>query len=145
MTVEQISIFVENAPGRLLAITETLGNAGIDLRALSLADTAQFGILRLIVNEPQRAAASLREAGYVVSITPVLAAGLEDTPGSLAKILRLLADAAINIEYLYAFAARKKDSAYVVFRVTDNAGAIAALQSGGVKVAGSEEIFDILI
>ena len=145
MTVEQISVFVENAPGRLLAIMETLGNAGIDLRALSIADTAQFGLLRLIVNDPQRTAALLREAGYVVSITPVLAVCLEDAPGSLAKILRPLADATISIEYLYAFAARKKDSAYVVFRVADNASAIVALESGGVKMAGSQEIFDALV
>ncbi|MDR2488398.1 MAG: amino acid-binding protein [Desulfovibrio sp.] len=144
MTIEQISVFVENAPGRLLEIMETLGNAGIDLRALSIGDTARFGVLRLIVKDPQKAVTVLRAADYVISVTPVLAVSLEDTPGSLVKILRLLSDAAITVEYLYAFAARKKNSAYVVFRVEDNALASAVLESGGVKVAGAAEIYDAL-
>jgi hypothetical protein len=144
MTVDQISVFVENAPGRLLEIIETLGKAGIDLRALSIADTERYGILRLIVTDPQKATAALREAGYAESVTPVLAVGLEDTPGSLVAILRLLSDAAITVEYLYAFTARKKNSAYVVFRVEDNARAIDVLKAGGVKIADATEIYGAL-
>ena len=144
MTIEQLSVFVENAPGRLLEVLEILRDAGIDMRALSIADTEQFGVLRLIVDNPPQAAASLGKAGYVVSITPVLAVNLEDAPGSLVKMVRLLADAAISIEYLYAFAARKKNRAYVVFRVADNARAEAVLEAGGVQAAGSEEIHDAL-
>jgi hypothetical protein len=144
MTVEQISVFVENAPGRLLEIAEILGKAGIDLRALSIGDTAEFGVLRLLADEPRRAGDALREAGYVVTITPVLAVALEDAPGSLAKILRLLADAVISVEYLYAFTARKKGSAYVVIRVEDNSSAIAVLKAGGIKVASAGEIEEAL-
>ena len=146
MTVEQISVFVENAPGRLLEITEILGNAGIDLRALSIGDTAEFGVLRLIADDPRRAGDALREAGHMVTITPLLAVALEDAPGSLAKILRVLANEEISVEYLYAFAARKKGSAYVVLQFDENVRdlAAAALQAGGVRMASAKEIDDAL-
>ncbi len=140
MTIDQLTVFVENEPGRLLEITEALSNAGIDLRALSIADTAEFGILRLIVSDPQGAVSLLREAGFAVSVTQVLAVGLDDTPGSLVKILRVLAGENINIEYLYAFITRKKSSAYVVFRVENNEFALSALKKHGVAVVGVEEI-----
>jgi hypothetical protein len=140
VTIDQLSVFVENKPGHLLEITETLGNAGIDLRALSIGDTAEFGVLRLIVNEPPRAEKILRDAGFAVSITPVLAVSLADTPGSLGKILRVIAAEGINVEYLYAFVTRKSGGAYVVFRVEDNQAATAVLGQNGVFFVSLEEL-----
>ncbi|MDR3089930.1 MAG: ACT domain-containing protein [Desulfobulbaceae bacterium] len=140
MTINQLTVFVENGPGRLLEITETLGKASIDLRALSIADTAEFGIARIITSDHAKAVALLREAGFAVSTTPVLAVGLDDEPGALVKTLRILADAKINIEYLYAFITRRERQAYVVLRVEDNDAAALALRQGGVSVVGVEEI-----
>jgi hypothetical protein len=140
MTIDQLTVFVENGPGRLLEITETLGKAGIDLRALSIADTAEFGIARIITSDHQRAVSLLREAGFAVSTTKVLAVALDDEPGALVKVLRILADAKINIEYLYAFITRQKRQAYVVFRVENNDTAMAALEQHGVAVVGVADI-----
>lgn len=140
MTIDQLSVFVENKPGHLLEITETLGGAGIDLRALSIGDTAEFGVLRLIVSEADRALSVLREAGFAVSLTQVLAVSLADTPGSLSKILRVIAGAGINVEYLYAFVTRKSGGAYVVFRVEDNTAAAALLDKNGIVPVGPEEL-----
>ncbi|MDR0826315.1 MAG: ACT domain-containing protein [Desulfovibrio sp.] len=143
MSMDQISVFVENSPGRLADITEILGTAGIDLRAVSIADTADFGVLRLISSEPQKAMELLRSKGCVVSVTPVLAVELADTPGSLAGVLRILADAGVSIEYLYAFITRKKGNAYVILRVEDNARAEKILADRGVKIADADEIYAI--
>ncbi|MDR1321941.1 MAG: ACT domain-containing protein [Gracilibacteraceae bacterium] len=141
MAIEQISVFVENRPGALAEVTALLGGAGIDLRALSIADTENFGILRLIVSEPRRALEVLRAADYVGSATPVLAVSLADAPGSLAGVLRVLADAEINLEYLYAFITRQAGHAYVVLRVTDNDRAEAVFAEKGVEIADHGEIF----
>lgn len=140
MTIDQLSVFVENKPGHLLEIAETLGEAGIDLRALSIGDTAEFGVLRLIVSEADRALAVLREAGFAVSLTQVLAVSLADTPGSLSRILRVIAGAGINVEYLYAFVTRKSGGAYAVFRVEDNAAATTVLGKNGIVPVGPEEL-----
>jgi hypothetical protein len=140
MTIDQISVFVENQPGRLAEVTEILGGAGIDLRAMSLADTADFGVLRLIVSDAQRALTVLRSARYVVSVTKMLALSIEDTPGSLARVLRTLADAGINIEYLYAFITRKQGNAFVALRVEDDIRAAEILAGSGVKVISSQEV-----
>ncbi|MDR2133402.1 MAG: ACT domain-containing protein [Clostridiales Family XIII bacterium] len=141
MTIDQLSIFVENSPGRLAEIADILGNAGIDLRAVSIADTRDFGILRVITSDPARATEILRAEDCVVSVTPVLAVAIEDTPGSLSRVLRVLADVGISIEYLYAFITRKRDSAYVIFRVEDNERAIEAFAAHGVKTAGAAELY----
>jgi len=143
MTIDQLTVFVENGPGRLLEITETLGKAGIDLRALSIADTAEFGIARIITSDQERAVSLLREAGFAVSTTKVLAIGLDDEPGALVKVLRILADEKINIEYLYAFITRRKRQAYVVIRVENNAAAGAALEKHGVTVVSVADIDDM--
>jgi hypothetical protein len=132
MVIEQLSVFVENKLGHLSDIAEMLGGAGIDMRALSIADTAEFGVLRLIVSDTQRAKALLSAAGCVVSVTSVLAVSLEDKPGSLAKILRALSDAGVSVEYVYAFITQKQGSAYVVLRVEDNARASEILERSGV-------------
>ncbi|MDR2295673.1 MAG: ACT domain-containing protein [Clostridiales Family XIII bacterium] len=143
MTIDQLSVFVENSPGRLAEITGILGDAGIDLRAMSIADTKDFGILRIIVNDPARALEVLRAANCVVSVTPVLAVAIEDAPGSLSRVLRVPADAGISIEYLYAFITRRKDSAYVILRVEDNERAIRAFAAQGVKTAGLSELYGL--
>ena len=144
MTIKQISIFVSNMTGGLAEVAETVGASGIDIRALSIADTTDFGILRLIVDDPDRALTVLQEAGYVVSVTEVLAASIADCPGGLAKVLRVLADANIPIEYVYAFASRNSvESAYVVLRLEDNAVAADVLEKNGVKLISSDEIYNI--
>jgi hypothetical protein len=143
MTIDQLSVFLENNPGRLADVTRILGDAGIDLRAVSIADTADFGVLRLIVSEPRRALELMRAAGYVVSVTQVLAVPLEDRPGSLAAVLRILADAGMNVEYLYAFVTRKIGNAYVVFRLEDNERAMGIFAEKRVRTAGIDEIYDV--
>ena len=140
MTVKQISAFVENTPGALETFTEVLNRNQIDMRALSLAETENFGIVRVIVNDSYKAACVLKDEGYVFSITPVLAVELPDTPGSLYKILCALHGAGINVEYIYAFTARKKNAAYMIFRVADNEKAIEALNSHGIRLLSQEEL-----
>jgi hypothetical protein len=141
MIVDQISVFIENKLGTLAEVTGIMGGAGIDLRALSLADTADFGVLRLIVNDPARALALLRDAGFVVSMTQALAVPISDAPGGLAKILRVLADEKISVEYAYAFITRKQGNAYVILRVEDNSRAVAILNAGGIQTDNGN-IFD---
>jgi len=143
MTIDQISVFLENRPGRLAEITEYLGEAKIDLRAMSIADTADFGILRLIVDRPDDALAILKEKECIVTVTPVIAVSIDDSPGSLAKALRLFADADITIEYLYAFITHKKEHAYVIFRVEDNDKAIKLLNDNGMTIAKKDEIYQL--
>ena len=106
MQIQQLSIFVENKSGRLAEITEILGRANVDIRAISVADTSDFGILRLIVDKPQDAVKALKEAGLTVSLTRVIAVGIDHRPGEFAKAMRILADADISVEYMYAFISR---------------------------------------
>jgi hypothetical protein len=142
MIVDQVSVFIENKLGTLAEVTGIMGEAGIDLRALSLADTADFGVLRLIVDAPGKALELLKSAGFVVSKTQVLAVPIQDSPGGLAKVLRILADAKISVEYSYAFITRKQGNAYVILRVEDNARAHGALAEHGVKLPEGGNIFD---
>ena len=120
MTVKQISVFVENKPGQLAEFAALLRKNSIDMRALSIAETQDFGILRIIVNDSYKTACVLKDEGYVFSITPVLAVAVPDQAGSLYEILKVLGDSGINLEYTYAFITRKKDLAYMVLRVADN-------------------------
>lgn len=119
MTVNQLSVFIENRPGSLAAFASLLRENNIDLRALSIADVEDYGILRVIVSDIHKASLALKDANYVFKITPVLAVPLQDAPGSLADALDVLGQAGINIEYLYAFVGRQQDKAYVIFRVRD--------------------------
>lgn len=140
MTVKQISVFVENKPGQLAEFTALLRQNNIDMRALSIAETQDFGILRLIVSDSYQTACVLKDAGYVFSITPVLAVAVPDQAGSLYGILRLLGDNGVNLEYTYAFITRKKDLAYMVMRVADNEKAAQVLTQHGVKLITQEEL-----
>ena len=131
MSLKQLTVFVENTQGSLVNITDTLARKGVNLRALSIADTKDFGLLRLIVNDNDLAAAALTEKGYLLKITDVVGVKIGDAPGKLSKALSVLAEAGINVEYLYAFMARTERHAYVVLRPTDNEAAEAALEAGG--------------
>ena len=131
MSLKQLTVFVENKQGSLVDITDTLATNGINLRALSIADTQDFGLLRLIVNDNGAAAAALQDKGYVLKITEVIGVKIGDQPGKLSKALSVLAQAGINVEYLYAFMARTEKHAYVVLRPTDNAAAEVALEAAG--------------
>ena len=143
MYIKQISVFVENKQGRLAEITEEIAKNGIDIRALSLADTTNFGILRLIVDKPYEAEKILKAAGCTVSLTAVIAIAIDDRPGALAEALRVMADGGISVEYLYAFITRKKEDAYVIFRMEDNKRASDILVSHGIKLATPEEIYKL--
>ena len=116
MTINQISVFLENTPGQLAEFTRLLEKAQIDMRALSIAETQDFGILRLIVDDPYKTVSVVKDAGYICSITPVLAVEITDKPGSLVKMLTALSGGGVNIEYTYAFPARKKEMASMVLR-----------------------------
>ena len=144
MIIKQISIFVENKAGRLAEITETIAKAGIDIRALSIADTTDFGILRLIVDRPEAAALTLKEAGLTVSITNVIAVGIDDVPGAFARPMRILADSGIDVEYMYAFITRKSEKAYVILRVADNDAATKVLMDNGVELLDEESFQDLM-
>jgi len=141
MYIKQISIFIENTPGRLHAVTKILRDHDIDIRALSLSDTNDFGILRLIVADPDEACRILKENGCTVRQTDVLAIGLKDQPGGLDTAVQVLAAHQINIEYLYAFVSRYHDTAYVIMRVEDNERAVAALSAAGIPLVQPEDIY----
>jgi len=119
MIIQQISVFVENQPGKLAEVLGVFHKHGINIRALSVADTADFGILRLIVNEPEKVEELLRGANFTVKMTPVLTMTMVDTPGGLLDQVQQISDAGINIEYVYAFAANTVDSARVVLKLDD--------------------------
>lgn len=140
MTVKQISVFVENKPGKLAEFTDVLSNQGVSMRALSIGENPDFGIVRIIVNDSYKTACILKEAGYVFSITPVLGVAISDEPGSFSRIIKLLGDNGVNIEYTYAFTAREKDMAYMIFRVADEEKAIETLSSNGVQLITQEEL-----
>ena len=140
MTIEQLSVFVENKPGKLVEALETIAAADVDMRALSLADTADFGILRIIVDKPQVALAALQDAGYLVRSNSVLPVSVGDKPGGLAAVLRLLADSSIDVEYTYAFISHEKDRAYVILRVADNEIAAKVLKDSGIPLLSSGEM-----
>ena len=140
MKIQQLSIFVENKSGRLAEITEALAQSAIDIRAMSVADTSDFGILRLIVDKPEEAVVAFREAGMTVSLTSVIAIGVHDKPGEFAKAVRLLADNDIDVEYIYAFISREKGKAFVILRVNDEDRAIDLLSKSGFTLLTAEEI-----
>jgi hypothetical protein len=143
MKVEQISIFIENKSGRLAEITAILGKAGINIRALSLADTSDFGILRLIVDDSEKALKVLKEQRFTVSITNVIGVAVPDTPGGLTSILQILDNNSVNVEYMYAFVERSGDNAVIIFRFDNIDEAIAALTKNGIKILPSEHITSI--
>ena len=143
MTVNQISVFLENKPGQFAGLTHILGENGIDLRALSIADTRDYGIARLIVDDPYKAALVLKEAGWVCTMTPVLAVSMPDRPGALEHILDLLAKHDISLEYIYAFLSHKINSACLVLRVADNDKAAHVLTDNGIPPLTQDQLYQV--
>lgn len=143
MLIKQLSVFVENKSGRLSEITRLLAENGVNLRALSIADTTKFGILRLIVDKPTLAVDVLREGGMTVSLTDVIAISISDNPGGLAKPLDILNNKGIGIEYMYAFIGSTNGQAYVILRVEDNEKAIETLSEAGVTLLKADEIYTL--
>ena len=141
MKIQQISLFLENKPGHLNAICRTLAEAGINIVTLSLADTQQFGIVRLIVEEWQKAKEVLEGAGYVVNVREVVAAAVADRPGGMAEILDVIGKAGVNIEYMYAFTFRHGQEAVLVFRFDNPDRAIEALKTAGRDVLDAVSLF----
>lgn len=134
MKTEQISVFLENRTGRLCEVTNVLAEANINIRALSLADTSDFGILRMIVCDPQEAAKVLKKSGFAIGINHVVAVAVDDRPGGLDEIVQILNKAGINVEYMYAFMNKKEKSATMIFRFDKNDEAIDELQKKGIKI-----------
>jgi len=141
MKIQQLSLFVENKPGRLSAATRALAEADVNILTLSLADTQQFGILRLIVRDVERARKVLEDADHVVKVTEVVAIEVSDRPGGLAEILTVIDGAAVNIEYMYAFTTRMRQRAILVFRFDDPDAAIALMQSHDINVVAPVELY----
>jgi hypothetical protein len=141
MKVEQISIFLENKSGRLADVAGVLAQAGINIRALSLADTTDFGILRLIVNDTEKAKEVLKENGFTVGKTEVIAVEVSDRPGGLAAILNIMKNNGINVEYMYAFVQKSGGNAIIIFRFDELEKAIGTLQEGGIRILKGEEVY----
>ncbi|MDD2503874.1 MAG: ACT domain-containing protein [Clostridia bacterium] len=143
MAITQISVSWENKPGRLAELTDILSEHKINIRALSLADTKDFGILRIIVDDPDKTASILQEVECIFTVALVLAAAIPDEPGSLSRILHILAENDINLEYTYAFITRKEEYAYMILRVEDNETTSAVLTDHGFKLVSQEELFSL--
>ena len=133
MLITQISVFIENQPGKLGEVTQVLADNGVDMSALSLADTTDFGILRLIVNDPDKATQVLREHDFIVKQSPVIAAVVDDRPGGLTEVLQILSFAGVSVEYMYAFVGSQQGHAVVVMRTDRAEAAMAALESHHVR------------
>ena len=140
MAIKQLTVFVENKQGAMVSITETLAENNVNLRALSIAETEDFGILRLIVNDEETAMKTLSEKGYLIKVTDVVGVKIGDAPGKLSAALDVLDKAEINVEYLYAFMARTEKHAYVVLRVEDNTVAEKALENAGFHLITEADI-----
>ncbi len=138
--VKQLSVFIENSKGRLAHVTRALGEAGVDLQHLSIADTTSFGILRAIVTDYDKALAALRAEGYTVNLTELLAIAVPDHPGGLADALAALNDADVGVEYLYSFVRKPSESALILLKVDDTPAAVACLENAGMKLLCQDEL-----
>ena len=141
MSVKQISLFLENKPGTLKKMTAVLAENHINIRALSLADTKDFGIVRMLVNDVFEATNVLNEANFITNLTPVLVVAISDETGGLDRLLEKFDEAKVNIDYMYAFAGKK--GAYMIFRVSDTKAAEAALKAAEVKSLSSEDMVNV--
>lgn len=140
MKITQLSVFLENKEGRLYKATELLGKAGVDIKALTVAENEDFGVLRLVVDKPDMALQALKAEGFVASITDIVAVEVEDHPGGLSRILKVFYENGINVEYMYAFVEKTEDKAIVVFRFDDPDKAIAVLAQKNIRVLGRKDI-----
>jgi hypothetical protein len=140
MSVQQISVFLENKKGRLAEVTQTLSKEKVNIRALSLADTADFGVLRIIVNNPERCLAVLKASGFVAQVTEVVAVEVEDRPGGLAHILEVLDRDNVNVEYMYAYVEKSRDNAIVICKIDDRERAMQVLEKHGIATVNAEAL-----
>jgi hypothetical protein len=140
--VQQLSLFLENQPGQIVKPCRLLASQGINIRTLSVADTKQFGILRMIVSDWQRASQLLKEAGYVVNMTEVVAIEVPDQPGGLSTLLQVLENSPVNVEYMYSFPSGRRETAVMIFRFDHPDAAITLLQAAGISVVSSVEIYN---
>lgn len=144
MSIKQISVFLENKPGKLKEMTGVLAANKVDMRALSLAETKDFGIARLVVDDVFEAVQILKDANFVASLTSVLAVEIPDEPGGLDKLLAIFSEAKVNIEYMYAFiGGKEKKHAYMIFRVADTKAAEVKLAGAGLRIMTQEDIGQI--
>lgn len=141
--IKQISLFLENKEGRLAKVCRVLGNEGINIRALSIADTTDFGVLRLIVNNPEKAYEVLKENKFAVSMTDVLAMEVSDTPGGLAGTLERLDEAGINVEYMYAFLGTASQDALVIIRVENPQEAMHVIKKAGLNILEGDRVYSL--
>ncbi len=140
MAINQISVFLENRAGQLAEITRVLGDNGIDMRAISIAETKDYGILRIIVDDADKATATLLTHGYILSMTPVTVVAVPDHAGGLAPVLEALAEGNLDIEYMYSLFTHREGKAYMVFRIADEAKFANLLAAHGVALADKEEL-----
>jgi hypothetical protein len=140
MNVQQIAVFLEHKPGRLADISHCLAENNVNIRALSLADTTDFGILRLVADNTEKARKALKENGFTVGVTEVIAVAAEDKPGGMDKVLQVTSKAALNIEYMYAFTQKSGESGILLFKFDDPEKAIAAFKEAGIKILSGEEV-----
>ena len=143
MSVKQISVFLENKAGQLNQMTKVLSEHDIDLKALSLAETTDFGIARFIVDDVLETVTVLNQEGYISRLTPVVAVEIPDEPGALNRVLQVFTDSDINLEYMYAILSAEGQKAYMIFKVADDAKAAAALTSNGIKVLSQDDLSDL--
>jgi hypothetical protein len=143
MKIKQISVFIENMSGRLYDVTDLLGKNNINIRALSLADTSDFGILRLIVNEPEKAYDLLKSHEFTVGRTDVIAVEVPDVPGGLSGVLKVLGDSNVNVEYMYAFVEMSGDCAVMIFRFDETDKAVEVLNKAGFTTLKGEKIYGL--
>ncbi len=143
MKVKQISIFLENKSGRLAQVTQFLAENDINIRALSLADTADFGILRVIVNDVEKAANILKAGGYTLGETDVVAVEVSDKPGGLANLLSPLCEAGVDVEYMYAFVQSSGENAIMILRFEDSDKAIEVLKENNVRILSGKEVYQL--
>jgi len=142
MIIKQLSVFLENKAGRMLEVTELLSQAGINLAALSLADTAEYGILRLVLSDPDKAYALLKDHGFSVRITEVICICTDNKPGELAKALRHLGDAGVSIEYMYAFS--RGSQSFIILKADEPLVAIKALGGTGVQLMDAQAVYAMM-
>jgi hypothetical protein len=143
MLVKQISVFLENSKGRLYNASDILAKNGINIRALSIADTTDFGILRLIVSDPETANKVLKNSNFTVKITDVIAVEIPDTPGGLSSVLKTLSDSDVAVEYMYAFIGNLSDNAMVILKVDSPGDAVRILKSANIKIITSDEVYKL--
>lgn len=139
--IKQISVFLENKSGRLVRVAQVLGEAGINIRGISIADTSDFGILRMIVDQPEKAIEAFKEKGIMATVTDVIAMEVPDTPGGLARVLEYMQEADINIEYLYSFIEKPTTNAIIMMRVEKIDEALAVLKKNDIPIVNADRVY----